>query len=32
MIKLTQQTAQDFLSKYWVQKIQEAGINMDDAS
>lgn len=29
MIKLTQQTAQDFLSKYWVQKIQEAGQSME---
>lgn len=32
MIKLTPQTAQDFLSKYWVNKLLEAGVDMKDAS
>lgn len=32
MIKLTQQTAQDFLSRYWVYKLLEVGVDMDDAS
>ena len=32
MIKLTNQTIQDFLSRYWVEKLQAAGIPMEDAS
>lgn len=32
MIKITNQTAQDFLSRYWVEKLQAAGIPMEDAS
>jgi hypothetical protein len=31
MIKLTTKTQQDFLNREWVQKLLDAGVNMDDA-
>ena len=31
MIELNKKTQQDFLNRDWVQRLLDAGVNMDDA-